>query len=147
MPFQLGYVSTPTGQMLREDLLSILSTARRINQDQGVTGLLLFDGDSFLQVLEGDEDKVREIYGHIAKDTRHRDLDVLFEDHVAAPEFEQWSMGFQAIDGVDWMEFPESDGQPKGLRETIAHYGQAKDLLLKMRRHGLDPERDLVTSA
>lgn len=147
MPFQLGYVSTPTRPMLREDLLSLLSTARRINQEHGVTGLLLFDGGSFLQVLEGSQDAVQEIFGHIAEDERHRDVDVLFEEHVADPEFEHWSMGFQAIDGVDWLEFPESDGQLKGLRETIAHYGQAKDLLLKMRRRGLDPARDLVTSA
>ena len=147
MPFQLGYISTPTTQMTREDLLAILTTVRRINQEQGVTGLLLFDGDNFVQVLEGNETAVREIFGRISRDQRHRDVDVLFEEQVATPEFEQWSMGFQAIDGVDWMEFPDGDGHSQDLRHTIAHYGQAKDVLIKMRLRGLDPNRDLVTTA
>ena len=110
MPFHLGYVSTATGQMLREDVLAILSVARRINHEKRVTGLLLFDGRSFLQVLEGDEDAARETYDRIAKDERHRDLVVLFE-------------------------------------EQVDRYGQAKELLLKMRLNGLDPERELPTSA
>lgn len=147
MPFQLGYVSTAQRPMMREDLLAILTVARRNNQDIGVTGLLLFDGRHFVQVLEGNEDAVRKIFSLIAQDDRHRDLKVLFEEQVGASQFEQWSMGFQAVDGVDWMEFPGSRDGPADLREMVERYGQAKDLLLKMRLHGLDPQRDLVTSA
>ena len=147
MPFQLGYVSTATGRMLREDLLAILSVSRRINQKNGVTGLLLFDGKDFLQVLEGDQEAVYETYRRIAQDKRHRDLNVLFEEQVDSSQFEQWSMGFQAVDGVDWIEFPATDGSPKELREMVKRYGQAKDLLLRVRHHGLDPRRELPTSA
>jgi hypothetical protein len=147
MPFQLGYVSTAAEQMLRDDLLRILSVARHTNREKCITGLLLFDGTNFLQVLEGDEEAVREIFAHIAQDTRHRDLSVLFEDQVARPEFEQWSMGFQAMDGVDWMEFPITEAHPGDLKHLIERYGEAKKLLLKMRQYGLDPNRDLVTSA
>lgn len=145
MPFQLGYVSTATARMLREDLLEILSVSRRFNRQNGVTGLLLFDGKDFLQVLEGAEQAVNETYRRITQDRRHRDLSVLFEEQVDAAQFEQWSMGFQAIDGVDWMEFPSPDGSPMALRKMVERYGLAKDLLLKMRLHGLDPRRELVT--
>jgi hypothetical protein len=147
MPFQLGYVSTATSPMLREDLLAILTVARRINRENHVSGLLLFDGGHFLQVLEGTEDAVREIFSRISKDTRHSSLKVLFEEQVDSPQFEDWSMGFQALDGAEWMEFPKADGQPSDLRHMVGHYGKAKDLLLKMRLHGLDPERDLATPA
>ena len=145
MPFQLGYVSTAVEQMLREDLLAILKVSRRTNRDNGVTGLLLFDGKDFLQVLEGDEAAVRETYGRIAQDERHRDLNVLFEEQVDSAQFGQWSMGFQAVDGVDWLEFPTSDERPIALREMIERYGQAKDLLRKMHLHGLDPQLELPT--
>jgi hypothetical protein len=145
MPFQLGYVSTAVEQMLREDLLAILEVSRRTNRDNGVTGLLLFDGKDFLQVLEGDEASVRETYGRIAQDERHRDLNVLFEEQVDSAQFGQWSMGFQAVDGVDWLEFPTSDERPIALREMIERYGQAKDLLRKMHLHGLDPQLELPT--
>jgi hypothetical protein len=87
MPFQLGYVSTAVEQMLREDLLAILEVSRRTNRDNGVTGLLMFDGKDFLQVLEGDEAAVRETYGRIAQDERHRDLNVLFEEQVDSAQF------------------------------------------------------------
>jgi len=147
MPFQLGYVSTATGQMMRQDLLALLTVARRINRESGVTGLLLFDGRQFLQVLEGSEERVREIFGRIARDTRHCGVDVLFEEALETPEFADWSMGFQALDGAEWMEFPGEDGQPGDLRQMIDRYGQAKELLLKMRLRGLDPDRDLATPA
>ncbi len=147
MPFQLGYVSTATKQMLRDDLLEILTVARRNNQGAEITGLLLFDGGNFLQVLEGKEDVVRHVFSRIARDDRHRDLSVLFEEQVDTPQFEQWSMGFQAIDGVDWMEFPNATDQPEGLRRMLKRYGEAKELFLKMRLHGLDPERELITSS
>jgi hypothetical protein len=72
---------------------------------------------------------------------------VLFEEQVDAPQFEDWSMGFQALDGAEWMEFPKAEDRPSDLAHMIAQYGQAKDLLLKMRLHGLDPARDLATPA
>jgi hypothetical protein len=147
MPFQLGYVSTANDRMMRQDLLELLTVARRINRDNDVTGLLLFDGRQFLQVLEGAEAKVREIFARIAQDPRHGDLDILFEESVETPQFEDWSMGFQALDGAEWMEFPGEDGEPGDLRHMVARYGQAKDLLLKMRLRGLDPDRDLATPA
>jgi hypothetical protein len=147
MPFQLGYVSTATGQMLREDLLALLTVARRVNREHHVSGLLLFDGAHFLQVLEGEEEAVREVFNRIAQDARHADLDILFEEQVSEPQYEGWSMGFQALDGAEWMEFPGEDGEPGDLRQMVERYGQARDLLLKMRLRGLDPERDLATPA
>jgi hypothetical protein len=147
MPFQLGYVSTATGSMLRQDLLALLTVARRVNREHRVSGLLLFDGTHFLQVLEGEEEAVREVFNRIAQDTRHTDLDILFEEQVPAAQYEGWSMGFQALDGAEWMEFPDEDGEPGDLRHMVERYGQAKDLLLKMRLRGLDPERDLATPA
>jgi hypothetical protein len=54
-------------------------------------------------------------------------------------------MGFQAVDGVDWLEFPSGDERPIALREMIERYGQAKDLLRKMHLHGLDPQLELPT--
>lgn len=147
MPFQLGYVSTARGAMRRADLLAILTAARRINDENGVTGLLLFENGHFLQVLEGTEEAVRETFARICEDGRHGDVKVLFKGETAQAEFGEWSMGFQALDGCDWMEFPGSDGEPGDLRHMVEHYGRAKDLLLLLRQRGLDPDRDLATPA
>lgn len=147
MPFQLGYVSTASRAMRRDDLIAILETARSLNRDVGVTGLLLFEGGHFLQVLEGPEPAVHEIFARISEDPRHMQIRLLFEGEVDEPQFADWSMGFQALDGSEWMEFPGVDDQPKDMRATVEDYGRAKDFLLLLRRRGLDPAKDVATSA
>jgi hypothetical protein len=147
MPFQLGYVSTASHEMRRDDLIEILRTARARNDANGVTGLLLYQGGHFLQVLEGRETAVRETFGRIQADARHRDIRVMFEHVVTEPEFDDWSMGFQSLDGHEWLEFPDLDGGTKDLRAVIEDYGRAKEFLVLLRRRGLDPAKDLATQA
>jgi hypothetical protein len=147
MPFQLCYASTATREMQREDLLNLLRYARRRNAAEGVTGLLLYQGGHFLQVLEGDPEPVRAIFKRICKDPRHGRIVVLFEEVVSERQYPDWSMGFQALDDIDWMEFPDEDGVEKqDLRAMAEAMGRAKELLLYVRRHGLDPDRDVNTS-
>lgn len=145
MPFQLGYVSTACREMRREDLVRILDISRSLNQENGVTGLLLFHGGHFLQVLEGNEAAVRETFARIREDRRHQQVKVLFESAVDPGEFADWNMGFQALDGSEWLEFPHPDGKPKDLRASVEDYGRAKELLLLLRRRGLDPAKELET--
>jgi hypothetical protein len=147
MPFQLGYVSTACREMTRRDLIRLLTTARTINVRNGVTGLLLYQNRHFLQVLEGDEAAVRETFGRILDDPRHTQLKVLFEDSVDEREYEDWSMAFQALDGSEWLEFPDFAWRPRSLREVVDDFGRARDFLLMLRRRGLDPDKDLATPA
>jgi hypothetical protein len=69
----------------------------------------------------------------------------LFEELVSEREYRDWSMGFQALDGSEWMEFPNDDGSEKDLRAMAEAMGRAKELLLYVRRHGLDPSKDVAT--
>ncbi len=78
--FQLVYTSIyRAGRVSNElsALRSILSASRRNNQAAGVTGFLIFDRDSFLQVLEGPRDALDATMARIAQDDRHRDVSVL----------------------------------------------------------------------
>lgn len=146
MPFQLCYASTATREMRRNDLLELLTYARRRNAEDGVTGLLLFQGGHFLQVLEGEAEPVRATFKRICQDDRHTRIALLFEDLVSRRQYRDWSMGFQALDGSEWMEFPNDDGSEKDLRAMAEAMGRAKELLLYVRQHGLDPEKDVATS-
>ena len=145
MPFQLCYASTATREMQRADLLELLANARKHNASIGVTGLLLFQGGHFLQVLEGDAEPVRSLFKRICADRRHDKIALLFEELVSEREYRDWSMGFQALDGSEWMEFPNDDGSEKDLRAMAEAMGRAKELLLYVRRHGLDPSKDVAT--
>lgn len=143
MPFQLCYASTATRELTREDLLEILTLARQHNARQGITGLLLFQGGHFLQVLEGEADPVRQLFTHICEDERHHQVILLFEELVSQSQYPDWSMGFQALDGSEWMEFPQEDSSPHDLRALAQTMGRAKELLMYVRKQGLDPTKDV----
>lgn len=74
-------------------LRDILRSSSNNNIVAGVTGYLLFDGVTFLQVLEGDEPSVRNTFHRIANDARHSSTQVLQAGAVATRHFEKWSMG------------------------------------------------------
>jgi hypothetical protein len=94
---QLLYISTASRQMLRIDVESILFTARRHNRINGVTGLLISSPRHFMQVLEGDEDMVRQSYERICVDPRHHAHVILRESRVEERQFAEWSMASQIL--------------------------------------------------
>lgn len=143
MPFQLCYASTATRDFTRDELLALLDYARKSNAESGITGLLLFQGGHFLQVLEGELKAVRELFKQISQDKRHTDIALLFEELVSQPQYPDWSMGFQALDGSEWMEFPQEDSNQNDLRTLAQTMGRAKDLLMYVRKQGLDPAKDI----
>lgn len=91
---QLLYISTisPLGGT---GLSSILASARRNNQANDITGLLMFNGKRFLQVLEGPTDAVEATFARIYRDTRHRAQVVLARRTVDRREFGDWSMAYR----------------------------------------------------
>ena len=94
----LIYVSTATRLLNNEELLEILHASRRNNQAGLVTGLLLYKDGNFMQVLEGPEESVMEIFGKILKDTRHTDITVLTTDPIKERQFADWKMAFLNLD-------------------------------------------------
>ena len=50
---QLIYRSKATEKFSEEDLSKIMSDSLPYNEPNGITGILLFDGEYFFQVLEG----------------------------------------------------------------------------------------------
>ncbi|WP_409563768.1 BLUF domain-containing protein [Klebsiella pneumoniae] len=57
------------------------------NGQADVTGILLFNGTHFFQLIEGPEEKVQDIYQHICRDPRHYNLVELLCDYAAVPSF------------------------------------------------------------
>jgi len=94
----LIYVSTATHLLSSEELLEILNVSRRNNQTGPITGLLLYKDGNFMQVLEGPEEAVREIFGKILKDTRHTDVTVLATEPIKERQFADWKMAFLNLD-------------------------------------------------
>ena len=72
---------------------SILAQARQHNPASGITGILCYGGGIFLQAIEGGRMQVSELFGHIQKDPRHRDVALLHFEEISERRFGGWSMG------------------------------------------------------
>ncbi len=72
---------------------AILAESRSHNPASGITGILCYGGDIFLQALEGGRMQVSELYGHIQRDKRHKDVVLLHYEEISERRFGCWTMG------------------------------------------------------
>lgn len=72
---------------------AILSQSRQSNPSCGITGILCYGGGIFLQAIEGGRMAVNELYGHIQKDKRHKDVVLLHYEEITERRFGGWTMG------------------------------------------------------
>ncbi len=72
---------------------AILAQSRRNNAARGITGILCFTDEVFIQVLEGGRDEVNELLAAIMRDGRHAGLRILTYEEIAERRFGHWSMG------------------------------------------------------
>ena len=94
----VAYLST-AAELFGDDALgSILGVSRAHNARAGVTGMLLYGDGVFLQAIEGPPGVVHGLLGRIGQDPRHRGVQVLYEQPLAAREFGAWTMGFARAD-------------------------------------------------
>ena len=103
---QLIYVSDLVNQNEAE-LGPILESAVRHNRQDGITGMLLYAGGNFLQVLEGEQSTVEKTYQRICRDPRHSNITLLTEETVAERHFSDWSMGYRQLSAEDVAKFPK----------------------------------------
>lgn len=76
-----------------ESIEDILSQSRQYNPSCGITGILCYGGGIFLQAIEGGRNAVSELYSHIQKDPRHKDVILLHYEEITERRFGGWSMG------------------------------------------------------
>lgn len=95
--FSMTYVSTAAVPFAGDDLARLLESSRAANVRAGLTGMLLYRGGRFLQVLEGPETAVRDAIDRIGRDPRHRDVRVLVSEPILDRRFAEWTMGYEQL--------------------------------------------------
>jgi hypothetical protein len=96
---QITYISTARLHGADTLLADIERVALRNNAVAGLSGLLLFDGVRFLQVLEGPEDAIAPILADIQADPRHFGMVVLRDRIVDTRGFPAWAMLCRNVGG------------------------------------------------
>jgi hypothetical protein len=95
---QICYSSQARKSFTPEQLTELLGKARTNNHALGVSGLLLYENGTFIQVLEGDPEKVAPLFDKIQRDYRHKQMLLIFKQEIEKRSFESWDMGFFHVD-------------------------------------------------
>ncbi|WP_312240838.1 diguanylate phosphodiesterase [Pantoea sp.] len=78
------------------ELNQIVLSAQRNNEKISVTGILLFDGDYFFQILEGPYAEVNALFQDICQDSRHNTIVELMRDYAPMRRF--GNLGMELFD-------------------------------------------------
>ena len=103
---------------------SILAQSRQGNPGLGITGILCYGGGIFLQAIEGGRNAVSELYGHIQRDPRHKDVVLLHYEEISERRFSGWTMGQVNMSKINasillkYAERPELD--PYGVSGKVS---------------------------
>jgi hypothetical protein len=90
------------------DLDQIHQVSRSRNSAEGITGLLVFNGTHFLQVIEGSERAIEDLVDRLRKDSRHSGFEIRDKRKIERRSFPDWRMElvrvnpslFQAKDAI-----------------------------------------------
>ncbi|TFZ01473.1 BLUF domain-containing protein [Ramlibacter rhizophilus] len=105
---------------------SILAQSRQHNPTCGITGILCYGGGIFLQAIEGGRMPVSDLYGHIQRDPRHKDVALLHYEEISERRFSGWTMGTVNTTKVNqtvllkYSEKPELDPYSVSGRVSLA---------------------------
>ena len=94
----LTYTSLARAELSTAEVSAIYQTARHLNVLDGITGLLVYNGRNFLQVVEGAESAIDDLVRRLRADPRHSALNVEDERYIEPREFPQWAMEFARVD-------------------------------------------------
>ena len=86
------YVSNVAPGFDDSDLESLVSQAAAINKKNNLTGMLVYNGRHFMQLLEGKTRRVEQTLERIARDNRHNDIVVIRREVDKPRECPDWSM-------------------------------------------------------
>jgi hypothetical protein len=89
------YVSSAGPDITEHDTVKFLNEARKANRKNDVSGMMLYVGGCFLQLLEGEVTKVDIVCRTIFQDKR--EMRLVLREPIAEREFPEWTMGFEAV--------------------------------------------------
>ena len=78
------------------DMKRLIDACERNNPRDGISGFLHYNGVYFLQVLEGDQLRVRDCYERIRADETHKNLVLIGAERISERKFAEWTIDVNA---------------------------------------------------
>ena len=118
------YTSLARLDLQGPDLEDIHRTARTANALEGITGLLVFNGTHFLQVIEGSEEAIDDLVEKLRRDPRHTGFEIRDRQRVERRSFPDWSMELVRVkasyfDAKDTIADRLPDTVPEAIRVRL----------------------------
>lgn len=111
------------------EISRIVRVSRQQNAAAGLSGLLIFDGTLFCQVLEGPEAAVRRAVIDVEADPRHTQFRHLHRGFIGPKRrFEAWHVGILAPEGASPLRAFESMRGPAAIEHLISLYRDSPKL-------------------
>jgi hypothetical protein len=123
---RVTYLSQATPNFASIDLVYLLEQCHLNNPKRGLTGLLIFGNNTFLQTIEGEKNTVEELIEKISKDKRHTKFQVLSKQSIEKRQYSDWAMGFEKLTAQTIAEVPQlqnfmlSDFNPEYLSSNVS---------------------------
>lgn len=90
----MTYASRANPDVSANDFNEILQQANENNAANGITGMLVFNKDYFLQTIEGPRAQINRLLYSLIADTRHHDLQVIETREIKHRDWAKWSMNY-----------------------------------------------------
>ncbi|WP_417795108.1 BLUF domain-containing protein [Terasakiella pusilla] len=104
---------------------SILVSAHKNNDEFGITGVLVLINNTFIQVLEGSEEAITNLFEIIQADRRHQNVQQLSIQPIEERAFPNWTMGYL-------------DKTPKIIQTMLHDHQAGEDLSAKLKTLAAD---------
>jgi len=136
--YYIVYVSAAAKPMSEAELDQFLVDIRRRNKKLGVTGMLLYNRGNFIQVIEGKEEKIKQLFNDISRDERHNTIVKILEGHAEERLFPDWSMGFHRISNKQSSRikgFTNFMNDELSMEQLMGSSAEIMEILNRFKRH------------
>tara|TARA_B110000091_G_C13648996_1_gene404553 strand:+ start:77 stop:478 length:402 start_codon:yes stop_codon:yes gene_type:complete len=79
------------------DIKKMMKIAKKFNSENKITGCLLYYKHRFIQILEGEEEIIKELYAKIKQDKKHYNVNLLYINEISERIFPRWSMVYKEL--------------------------------------------------
>lgn len=94
------YISTAASHIDETSVQKMAEEALTANRLHDITGVLLFNGVNFWQVIEGPSHAIDQLMAKIYVDHRHTGIIMRFSETAMGRWFENWNLAYKKTSGV-----------------------------------------------
>lgn len=99
------YISYMKKEYDKEELDELMSKFYLNNLKYDISGLLLYSEGNIIQYIEGEKDKIENLYNNIENDTIHKNVFLLHKKEIQQRLFTEWKANVNYIEYNKFRDF------------------------------------------